>query len=39
MTKTACNFNTNCDLECEENHNIKIYQKNGVYLYEDDGNL
>lgn len=36
---TACNFHTNCDLKCEENHNIKIYQKNGVYLYEDDGNL
>lgn len=33
---TTCNFHTNCDLECEENNNIKIYQENGVYMYEDD---
>lgn len=33
---TACNFHTNCDLEVEENHNIKIYQENGVYMYEDE---
>lgn len=33
---TACDFHTNCDLKCEENHNIKIYQENGVFMYEDD---
>lgn len=33
---TACDFHTNCDLECEENLNIKIYQKDGVYMYEDE---
>lgn len=33
---TSCDFHTNCDLECEENHNIKIYQEIGVYMYEDE---
>lgn len=33
---TACDFHTNCDLECEEDHNIKIYQEDGVYMYEDE---
>jgi hypothetical protein len=33
---TAYDFHTNCDLECEENLNIKIYQKDGVYMYEDE---
>jgi len=27
---------TACDLECEEDHNIKIYQEDGVYMYEDE---
>ena len=31
----SCDFHTNCDLECEENHNIKIYQENGVYMYDE----
>lgn len=32
----SCNFHTNCDLEVEENHNMKIYEENGVYMYEDE---
>lgn len=31
---TFCDFHTNCDLEVKENHNIKIYQEHGVYMYE-----
>ena len=31
---TACNFHTNCDLEVEGNNNLKIYQENGVFMYE-----
>lgn len=31
-----CDFHTDCDLEVEENHNMKIYEENGVYMYEDE---
>lgn len=31
----SCDFHTDCDLEVEENHNMKIYEENGVYMYED----
>lgn len=33
----ACDFHTNCDLECEDNRYIKIYQdNNGVFMYENE---
>lgn len=33
---TVCDFHTNCDLEVEENPEIKIYQQNDVFMYEDE---
>lgn len=34
---SSCDFHTNCDLQVEENYNIRIYQEHDVYMYEDKG--
>ena len=32
---TCCDFVTNCEFECEDNKNIKIWQEGNKFYYDD----